>query len=416
MADELKYPFGENILVDSLRPMLSVPEALATLTYLPPMPSDIGAIPKKLRLLYLMALRELHIPSPEERKLLDTVDLLTMDSLRLQNPSDAATWAFLRGERPGSRPRPSALSALVGGDSGTGKSSSSLNVLSTLQQTIVHENFPYAARPVQQLVWLYCQVPSSGTAADLAAALMYETDRVCGSNRFTESLSGGRTKMRGLAMLDEWERVARSSFLAIVHFDEIQNLFKLPTLANRRSKSQSNERPQLAVVEDQCLRWYLNFMNGPTATISSGTPDGVSALTSRFATTQRILSGGFHLFKTIDSVGDKFYIEFLKELWRYQFVARPLQFSDAIASLILELSGGIMRIIVALWVAAHRVALGRNDDQLGEADFKKAASTLLAPLKPAIEAIRSRDPAKIRQFSDMMQGDHEFWISFWRSG
>ncbi|MBV7539218.1 ATP-binding protein [Duganella sp. sic0402] len=416
MPNDLKYPFGPNILEDGLRPILSSEQAVAALTYLPPMRDDMESVPKKIRLLHLLALRELHIPSPTELRLFDTVDGLVMDSLRIQNPSVAANWVYLRRDNLGCRPRPSALSTLVGGDSGTGKTSSSLNVLSTQPQTVIHENFPNASRPVQQLVWLYCQVPSSGTAVDFAAALMHETDLACGTNRFTETLSRGRSRMRGLAMLEEWTRVVRSSFLAVVHFDEIQNLFKLPTVAKRRAKSKEEERPELRVVEDQCLRWYLNFMNGPTATISSGTPDGIVALTSRFATTQRIVNGGYHLFKTIDSPQDVFYIGFLQELWRYQYVVKRLEYSDAAASLIVELSGGIMRIIIALWVAAHRVALNRKDDQLKESDFRKASDTLLSPLKPAIEAIRSRDTTRIRQFSDMLRGDHEFWVTFWQNG
>lgn len=402
----------DNILVSGLRPMLSREDATAALTYLPPLPRDVGQMEKKYRILHLMALKELHLPSPEEIRLFDTVDLLTMDSLRIQNPSPAK-WASATREY-GHRPLPAAYSAAVGGHSGTGKSASMLHILHTQKQTVVHPSFPMAARPVVQIVWLSIQVPASGLAADVAAALMRETDRVAGTDRFSATLSRGLSKIRGMALLQEWEDAIKGTFLAIVHFDEIQNLFKLNTLAKRRSKSTQDDTHHLAVVEDKCLRWYLNFMNGPVATISSGTPDGIAALTSRFATTQRFVSGGYHRFNPFEKVEEPYYQQFIRTLWEYQYVATPLPYSDALAALILELSGGIMRIIIALWFAAHRVALARKNDLLKESDFRKAASTYLAPLQPAIEAIRSRDPQKYRQFSDMLNGDHEFWAAFWQ--
>jgi len=79
----------------------------------------------------------------------------------------------------------------------------------------------------------------------------------------------------------------------------------------------------------------------------------------------------------------------------------------------IELTAGVPRLIVALWFAAHRVALERTDDTLRLDDFQKAASRYLAPVQPAVLALRSGDPAKMMQFEDLMPTDDTFWATFW---
>lgn len=413
MNARLKNPLGDNILTEGLRPPISDEDALAALTYLPAVPTGIAEMPRKIRLLHMMALRELHLPSSEELKLFDTLDLITFDSLRLQNPDNATAVSVYAREKYGRRPPPPACAAMIVGNSGTGKSCSILNILSTQVQVRTLEAFRLASMPVPQLVWLSVRVPASGKATDLALALMHETDRLCGTNRFADTLALKSQRAGGIALLDEWARVASSRFLALVHFDEIHNLFDIRSLEKRRTKSRESASHVLSVKDDVCLNWILTFMDGQIASIYSGTPDGSAAFSTRFSTDQRLASGGTHLFREFTDANDKFYQAFLRILWRYQYVVKPLEYSEEMAALILELSGGVMRIIMALWFAAHRVALMRKSDDLKSSDFKKAANTTLAPLKPAIEALRSKDPEKIRNFSDMLQSDHPFWASFW---
>ena len=414
MNARLQNPFGDNILTEGLRPPLSDEDAIASLTYLPAVPAGIAEMPRKIRLLHLIALRELHLPSSEELKLFDILDLITFDSLRLQNPANATAVSVYAREKYGRRQPPPACAAMVVGNSGTGKSCSILNILGTQVQVRMLENFHLASMPAPQLVWLSVQVPASGKATDLALALMRETDRLCGTNRFADTLALKSQKAGGIALLEEWKNVASTCFLALVHFDEIHNLYNIRPLKKRRSTAKESENYVLSVKDDVCLNWVLTFMNGQIASIYSGTPDGSATFSTRFATDQRLALGGTHLFKEFTDANNKFYKTFLRVLWRYQYVAKPLEYSEEAAALILELSGGIMRIIVALWFSAHRVALGRSSsDELKLSDFKKAADTTLAPLKPAIEALRSKDPEKIRNFSDILQSDHPFWASFW---
>jgi len=71
-------------------------------------------------------------------------------------------------------------------------------------------------------------------------------------------------------------------------------------------------------------------------------------------------------------------------------------------------------LIVALWIAAHRVAFERpKNDVLRIEDFKKAADTYLAPIAPAVAALRSKDPRLMSRYEDLIQRDDHYWGTFW---
>ncbi|MRV70694.1 AAA family ATPase [Duganella sp. FT92W] len=409
-------PYEGNCLIDRLRPIVSREDALKLLTQLPRMPGNVAALPIHVRVHYLIIMaRELHIATEEEAKLLETEDLMIRSGYYHRQPHCQQIWSQIADEPISRRPsKPSAMAALVSGHSGTGKSCAIQNTLATYDQVILHETFPMCAHGLQQVVWLSVDVPASGKSADLAITLMHAWDALCGQDRFHSTNKGSRSN--GMQLLTEWTQVATSQFLGILHLDEIQNLFKSPALARRRAKKKSDERLELSLVEDTCLKWCLNMTNAGLPLLFSGTPDGVAALTKRLATTQRFTTGGYHRFPYFEHASDINYREtFLPGLFQYQYVAKPLELSDRFAELFLELSGGVMRIMIALWVAAHRVAFERETDDLTLADFINAASTFLAPLQPAIKALRSRDPSQIANFDDMLQQDEQFWASFWTS-
>ena len=69
--------------------------------------------------------------------------------------------------------------------------------------------------------------------------------------------------------------------------------------------------------------------------------------------------------------------------------------------------------IIALWIAAHRVAFERTEDDLRLEDFRVAADTYLAPVAPAVAALRSNDPKRMGRYEDLAPRDHGFWSQFW---
>lgn len=416
-------PYAGNILVEKLGPILSRQQVLSHLTHLPLPPSGMAAVPKHIRMHQLMMLRDFHLPSLEGARLVETVDLMVRPSYRYRDPLAPQTWSMIMGESVAHKtPRAPAMAAVVVGLSGVGKSEAILRALHCYpEQVVVHESFPKLVGKHHQVVWQSVDVPASGRAADLASNLMsgwglimarYASEHV---GRFDAALAKDRRD--GAKMLDEWRQVASSHFLGLLHLDEIQNFFKLQSLAKRRKRSSTDGALELSIVEDQCLKWILTLTNTwQIPLLLSGTPDGVGALTKRLSNVERIVSSGYHPFPHFEDASQpNFYLGFFEQLVRYQYVSKPLPPSPEFAELVIELSGGIPRLIIALWIAAHRIAFERQDDDLRFCDFQRAAATHLALAGPAIAALRSKDPNRMARYEDLIPRDDGYWASFWAS-
>lgn len=411
-------PYEGNILVSGLGEIPSPENALASLMYLPEAPGSVDGVPNYIRLHHLMSVRDIHLPPLIERQLLQTIDLMVRQGYRYRDPRHAQTWGQVYGERL-RRPIvvPPAFAAAVEGFSGVGKTQGCLHCLHSFpSQVVQHSEFPHLEAGLRQPVWLSVEVPASGKAADLARALMEAWDFAMGTKRFSHWLDKEKIT-DGMKALDEWRQVAVSHFLGILHLDEVQNLFKLSSLRQRKDRKHLNEAPELSIVEDQVLRWLLYLTNsGQIPLLVSGTPDGIGALTKRLSTMERIITTGYHAFEPFeDPKAPEFLNTFLGQLGRYQYVRNRIVVDENLASLIIELTGGIQRVIIALWVAAHRVAFERKADDLRPSDFTEAAKTWLAPLAPAIAALRTKDPEKMARYEDLVRRDTTFWAKFWEN-
>ncbi len=415
-------PYAGNILTQGLGPILSRQQALSMLTYLPPLPPpDIGSVPKHIRMHLLMTLRDLHIPSIEGGRLVETIDLMIRPSYRYRDPKSAHTWGMICGEPMLHKtPKAPAMAAAVVGHSGSGKTEAILRGLSLYpQQVITHDTFPHLVDKHHQVIWQSINVPASGRSADLAANLMMDWDAMMA--KYSPGTPGGfeatlaRERRDGSKMLDEWQQVASSHFLGLLHLDEVQNFFRLQSLEKRKKRGNETGGLELSIVEDQCLKWILTFTNsGGNPLLLSGTPDGIGALTKRLSNIERFTSSGYHQFPLFENADSPlFYKGFFEPLSQYQFVSKRLEVTPRLAALIIELTGGVLRIIIALWIAAHRVAFERKDDDLRIDDFNRAAATYLAPIAPAIAALRSKDPQRMARYEDLIARDDGFFSTFW---
>ena len=423
MSDSSSFdPYAGNILTQGLGPILSRQQALTLLTYLPPLPPrDIGKVPKHIRMHLVMTLRDLHIPSMEGGRLIETIDLMIRPSYRYRDPKSPQTWGMIGAEPMSHKtPRAPATAAAVVGHSGSGKTEAILRGLNLYpQQVIVHDSFPNLVRNHHQVVWQSIDVPASGRSTDLAANLMMAWDATMAKyspdtpRRFEAALAKDRRD--GSKMLDEWRQVASSHFLGLLHLDEVQNFFRLQSLEKRQKRTNTTGGLELSIVEDQCLKWALTLSNiWQMPVLYSSTPDGIGALTKRLSNIERFVSSGYHQFPLFeDAKSPIFYKKFFMPLSNYQFVLKRLDVTPEFAKLIIELTGGVPRIIIALWVAAHRVAFERKADDLRIDDFNRAAATYLAPIAPAIAALRSKDPQSMARYEDLLARDDGFFSTFW---
>lgn len=413
---DLFDPYAGNVLNNGLGPLLSREQMVERMLDLPPIPKGLKDAPRHVRIHYLMGLSHFYTPLLQTGRLAESIDLLIRTGYLHRDPAAPGTYGTISGEAQLRRRGPPPAAALtVGGPSGCGKSEAIRRCLNLyLSQVIEHASLPPFLGPHTQVAWMSVDVPPSGKAEDLARSLMREWQRVTGTNRFEHWLSKERIR-NPLQALDEWRQVAATHFLGVLHLDEVQNFFKLPTLAQRRKRQNSQGKVELSIIEDQLLKWLLTSLNEwGIPLIFSGTPDGMGALGRRMSTLQRLATFGSHAFGLFESVEDAAYSRtFLVSLGKYQYTSHKIPVDNVLGQHILNLSGGVPRIIIALWVAANRIALEREEDRLLLSDFQEAADTYLLPLKPAVAVLRSRDPLRLAEYEDLVSRDPSFWTHLW---
>jgi hypothetical protein len=381
---------------------------LRTLAQRIEVPPDLHRRSREDRHDWLPRVRDLHVPTAVELRIFRAIRSMVAEGYRARNPSSPETWRALcegeAGRIAGLALRP-VPSALVEGISGVGKTQAAGRCLRLLgQQVIDHAGFPRLVGGHRQVLWLSVEVPPSGKAHDLARQLMHALEVALGEPVFGHLLRAARfNAMEGLA---EWQRVAAAHFLGVLHLDEVQNLFRLPSVEQReRARRKGIDAPPLTVVEDQVLRWLIMLSNsGQIPLLASGTPDGVYGLGRRLGTLQRLMAEGHHLIQRFTSHDDPVFRQFfLPGLARAQFLDRPVTINDEMARLIYRHSAGVPRILGDLWVQAHRVALDRDAKDLRPNDFVQAAVERLAPLAPAVNALLDSSIEGMRRYEDIMR-------------
>ena len=393
--------YADNILIDACGDVPSEEILAQELSNFPQVPTGLSGIPSHIRLHQMGVLHDLHVPTREGIRIATTIDFLIRQSYALRDPKAPYVWRHLYDQSSSLNTRP--LMGAVFGVSGCGKTKAIERTLSRYKQVFVHENFPGLVGPFSQLLWLKIDVPGSGKAKDLAEQLMLAFDQALRQPYFSSQFQS--SSRSGTSMLHAWLKKAQSQFLGVLVLDEVQNLFKLATAAQRKKHSSLEDRPSLRVVEDSTLRFILTLANtSGIAIFIAGSPDGLDAFSTRFSTTQRISATGFHLMKPIKSTEDPYYRKFfIPILHRYQWLDIKLPLDDELLSQLFHLSAGIPRIISTIWFVAQRYALEKRSKTISIADLNLAMSMYMPQIIPAIEALRSNDPRKLYLYEDIVR-------------
>ena len=129
----------------------------------------------------------------------------------------------------------------------------------------------------------------------------------------------------------------------------------------------------------------------------------ISAINTRTSTSQRLVTSGFHEITRANSPDDEFFrTMFFPKLHAYQWLPRKLPDTHETRLLFHQLTAGIPRIGVALWIHANQHAIERRAEGLEDQDLRHAASHALAPLQAAVQALNSGDPRRMLQYEDLL--------------
>jgi len=403
MSTSFNAAYSDNPFINACGPILGPLEIAKRLIYLPPTPKHLPGVPRHILRHMAEDVRRMHVPMSQGVEIAQTIGVMLRQGYVHRNPSSAKTWQRIYSEPgEGAATSPIQLGATVTGLGGVGKSTAVERALGLYPQVVVHASIPGLVGPHKQLVWLKVDVPGSGKVRDLVEALASACDDALGT-KFTETIFSGRASS-GVGVARRWLRMIAPYFLGVLVLDEVQNLFKLQTKAvrTRSRRAGPRERPELRIVDDEALKLLLTITNySKVPILICCTPDGLEVLNSRMSTSQRMVTGGFYEFANpLSAEDDYFRKRFVPTLCRYQWLPAKLPPSDELRQLLFELSAGILRICVTLWVKAHGRAIDRGGDQLEFNDLRAAASHDLGPLREAVEALHASDPRRLRQYED----------------
>jgi hypothetical protein len=403
MASDTLSPiaiYRDNPLIEACGPILSKEAMFQKLSHLPEPPSAIRNIPFHERRHMILELWNLHIPTQVGMEIAAVITEMIMQGYSQCRPGTPEFFRrFYKNPLPVFHP----IASSVEGISGMGKTVAIDRALRLFNQFVVHKQFPGYVSPVTQLIWLKVDAPASGKLIDLAVNLMRALDNALGTEHFEKALS--KNSKRGADLFNEWLGIANKYFLGFIVIDEIQNLFKLAPLKARRSRQDTfSPKHELRLVEDEVLKLILSITNTwGIPVMVSGTPDGIGALGTRMAVAQRIASHGYHQFLRPSSSTDSTFRNCtLEGLAQYQWVTNHVQLDDQFADLFYSLTAGVPRICNALWIAAHSVAFDEGRDELKHNDFIHASERHLSAIKPAVGALLSNDPGRLRRYEDVL--------------
>lgn len=393
--------YANNILIDACGPILTRAAIARRLLHRPPLPGPIPAgVPSEILVHRMASLWRLHVPTPAGIELAQSIDVLLRQGYVHRNPAKASTWRHIYTQDSADEHCPVQLATCVVGLSGAGKTSALERALSLRSQVVVHERFPHMINPVRQLVWLKVDVPGSGKVIDLVDSLSRAADAALGTD-YTSDLFKGRP--RGPALANEWLAKMACHFPGLIVLDELQNLFKIASLAARR-RARAGERPELAVKGDETLKFILTLTNtSKIPFVGCGTPDGIAAFGTRLSTAQRLLTGGYHRINPDEpAVNGYFRRHLLKCFGDYQWLPKKMELTAAVSDEIYRLTAGVPRICTTLWIEAQKRALACKASVLSLEHLRYAATNALAPLQPAVEALLSQDVNRMSRYEDLL--------------
>ena len=297
---------------------------------------------------------ELYIPTPNMLRAAAAIDRALRRALGAVEPGSVRCNASLYSvDAEGEVRKTPELGLMITGASGVGKSATVSRALSRYPQIFRHEALEGFKGPVDQVVWLYAQVPPKGNLKELARTLIREAADAVGDSGLVQRLTKGAANDPS-EQLSRWQRWARGRFLGLLVLDEAQNLFRVAPTADRKRCGKSRVR----VSEDLALKEVLSLFNRSGIALALiGTPDLRNALQYRMSVSQRLMRGGFfdlERFKT--ATDERFAKKLVPELAKIQYGPGGLQSSAELCKVIHRYTAGIHRLIAELWVHAHNVA------------------------------------------------------------
>ena len=270
------------------------------------------------------------------------------------------------------------------GCSGSGKTSSLNRILATYPQMIHHPEHNFT-----QIVFLKIDCPHDGALKSLCHNFFREIDSILGTDyvrRYGEKRHGVET------MIALMSQLANTYAIGLLVIDEIQHL-------NVRASGGA----------EKMLNFFVTLVNEISVpVVMVGTPKARPVFETDLRSARRGAGFGSILWEPLrqptaeENVDRTEWGAFTKKLWKYQWLTKASDtMPDDLRDLWFDLSQGIMDVVIKLFVLSQIRAVVTGTERITPNIMKKVYHDELKPIHPMMEALRSGDPSKIAQYSDL---------------
>jgi len=375
-----------NKFIEALPAILSGEEVLHALAQRPPYDGNERKLPPHLRLHCIQRLFQFFEPFSIHVELEQRFSILLRQGYLGRNPESID---YIRHLRNGYRRvvekdllavdhavQSTAASFSIIGISGAGKSTSIHNILKLYPQVIEH------AHPINltQIVWLKIDCPPDGSLKSLCINFFQHIDQLLGTNYEAKYV---RARASTDVLMGYIPMVANLHGLGVLIIDEVQNL----------SLAKSGGAETL-------LNFFVTLVNTiGLPVILIGTMKALSMLQGDFRHARRTAGVGSFTFERLRFGQQWDYL--LEALWAYQWTATKTPLTPEIRETLYDETQGITDVLVKLYALTQHRAIRLEKEEITPALIRRVAKTSLSIIQPMIEALRTKDPRKIQQYSDL---------------
>lgn len=270
------------------------------------------------------------------------------------------------------------------GCSGSGKTTTVARILATYPQVIWHEEYNFT-----QITYLKIDCPHDGTLKNLCIQFFRAIDRVLHTDYETKYTRKRHGIEKLLAMMSQ---VANLHAIGVLIIDEIQHL----------------DRKRSGGV-DKMLNFFVTLVNTiGLPVIFVGTPMAIPIFEKDLRSARRGAGIGALLWEPMkapesSSRARNEWRSFTNRLWKYQWLLkRDEALGEDIRDHWYDLSQGVLDIVVKLFVLSQLRAISTGLERITAGLMQQVYDDELKPVHPMLSALRSGDPERIAQYSDLI--------------
>lgn len=378
--------YAGNPLIEALPPILPETTAIELISNFPqPVLSEELNLDGATRIHCIERLRTVVQPFLLHLELESMFSLLIRRGYVGRNPTSPDTVRHLHSLSGAQRYHDSfkstADSFSVVGLSGIGKSTALHAILSLYPQTIRHERFEGNQFVHTQITWLKLDCPRDGSLAGFCQQFFHAVGHALGDKDYYK-----RHRHRNINdALQQMEQVASTFFIGALLIDELQNLH----LAKTGGK-------------ESMLNFFLHLVNNiGIPVVFIGTNSMISLFSDVMRVARRSCGGGMVEFKRFEKDDEEWQL-LVENLWSYQWCKQTAELTPEIFEALYEHTQGVTDFLVKLLVLSQRYAIQSDSECLTAEIIAKVSNAKMQILKPALSALRSRNPARMRQFDDLL--------------